>query len=472
MGRVLVHSNVELWPIHLAEAVDLSIELAKSGHTVYFTVCTGQLGSCPANAWHSSDKCSVCIHQAVHTLKNVLGSLVVPLVLDYSPCEVYVPTMSTLDEYRSFEFEGMPIGEMALSQHFDDINDIRYDLSEDRKRLVSLISDGIAFYRFCIDTIRRLQLDAVYAWNGRRPSDGPVIWAGKKMGIHYECFISGGKTGTYTSQKIDRINALALTKKRIESYFRAALYKNGLDYVESEADLFYQNQRKGFDKFPGYIAFSANFEKETTKVLEVGLDKKKLVIFTSGLHENLPMRDYNEGSFSDHYEILSQILSNQRIKSKYKIFVRWHPNVAKSGPHQVLEYSKISQKFSEDTEFIHPDSKVNSYDILDQADVIITFGSTIGVEAAYVNKPSILLGRALYEDLNATINPANLADLEAVLMTNDLFIEGRLGAVKYGFYARNFGEKYFKHLTQNENDPWSFAIARDGKSISLSAFPR
>ena len=45
------------------------------------------------------------------------------------------------------------------------------------------------------------------------------------------------------------------------------------------------------------------------------------------------------------------------------------------------------------------DSKVNSYDLLSKAIGVFTFGSTIGVEAAYLRKPAALFAPARWDQL-------------------------------------------------------------------------
>ena len=45
------------------------------------------------------------------------------------------------------------------------------------------------------------------------------------------------------------------------------------------------------------------------------------------------------------------------------------------------------------------------------SETIITFGSTIGVEATYMGKKSISIGDSLYKELNCTYNPKSFREL-------------------------------------------------------------
>ena len=46
---------------------------------------------------------------------------------------------------------------------------------------------------------------------------------------------------------------------------------------------------------------------------------------------------------------------------------------------------------------VMPEDSINAYQLTDEADVGLTFGSTIGLEMAMLGKPVILASRALYE---------------------------------------------------------------------------
>ena len=57
----------------------------------------------------------------------------------------------------------------------------------------------------------------------------------------------------------------------------------------------------------------------------------------------------------------------------------------------------------------------------------------MGVEATFWGKPSILLGRSLYENLNACYTPKNVDELIS-LIEKDIPAKDRLGAIKYAYY--------------------------------------
>jgi hypothetical protein len=85
---------------------------------------------------------------------------------------------------------------------------------------------------------------------------------------------------------------------------------------------------------------------------------------------------------------------------------------------QLADIKKLVSEFNNLT-VIWPKDQVDSYSLLDACDKIITFGSTIGIEAAYWGKISILAGRAVYERLDCIYKPSNHEEL-ITLIKSDL----------------------------------------------------
>ena len=76
--------------------------------------------------------------------------------------------------------------------------------------------------------------------------------------------------------------------------------------------------------------------------------------------------------------------------------------------------------------------------MLDASDVVLTFGSTIGIEATYRGKPSILAGHAFYEHFDSTYKVSSHADVMR-LIQSDLSAKPEQGALMYGHYMRTRG---------------------------------
>ena len=83
--------------------------------------------------------------------------------------------------------------------------------------------------------------------------------------------------------------------------------------------------------------------------------------------------------------------------------------------------------------------------MIKKSDKVLTFGSTVGIEAVYWGTPSILAGIAFYKDLGGTYNPES-HEILIQLLTSELKPKNKQLALMYGYYYNTYGIqfKYYK----------------------------
>jgi len=146
-----------------------------------------------------------------------------------------------------------------------------------------------------------------------------------------------------------------------------------------------------------------------------------------------------------------------------------HPNLNNLQNSQARGIRELGLQFPS-IRIIPPDSAVSSYALLDSADVVVSYGSTIGIEAAYAGTPSILMARAAYEDLGVCIRPQSHEELITLLLG---MAEGKrinlpdnyfLGVIKYGLFNRLWGLP-FKFV--RPFDAFSAKMEKNGKLVTI-----
>ncbi|WP_374032729.1 hypothetical protein [Bdellovibrio bacteriovorus] len=80
--------------------------------------------------------------------------------------------------------------------------------------------------------------------------------------------------------------------------------------------------------------------------------------------------------------------------------------------------------------------------LLDKCDKIVVFGSTIGVEATFANKVSILAGKALYEDLDICYVASDRSDLKNLILNRDLKPKPAKNSIPYAHWSITFGQNF------------------------------
>ena len=89
---------------------------------------------------------------------------------------------------------------------------------------------------------------------------------------------------------------------------------------------------------------------------------------------------------------------------------------------------------------LDPHSPIDSYALMRQADIVVTYGSTTGVEAAFAGKRVIVLGPSAYDQLGCATLAGTQAELSAAL--DDRNAGAWAGAVSYGLMMRARGFRF------------------------------
>jgi hypothetical protein len=82
---------------------------------------------------------------------------------------------------------------------------------------------------------------------------------------------------------------------------------------------------------------------------------------------------------------------------------------------------------------------------MNAADQVVTFGSSVGIEAVFWGKPSILLGPCFYQDLGGTYQPKSLDEAVELISKRQMPLDP-IGAYMYGLWMQTHGIRfeYFK----------------------------
>jgi hypothetical protein len=89
----------------------------------------------------------------------------------------------------------------------------------------------------------------------------------------------------------------------------------------------------------------------------------------------------------------------------------------------------------------------DSYTLMRQADVVATYGSTTGVEAAYAGRPVMVMGPSAYDELGCATRVMDRGGIARFL--DDPRAGDVSGAIAYGLMMRRRGFN-FHHVTRRD----------------------
>ncbi len=240
----------------------------------------------------------------------------------------------------------------------------------------------------------------------------------------------------YKLRKNTTPHSLSFTKNEIEE-----LWRNGGDEKYTIGSNFFLDRRNKVVQ--SWKVFTRH---QKLGVLPEGFDasKKNIGFFNSSMDEYEGIPDFNNRLYEDDNAGIEKICQSFLGNENYHFYLRVHPNLKGLDNTQNKTIAGMGGKFNNLT-IIQADANIDTYALMEAVDLVITFGSTMGVEALFWNKPALSLGRCFYEDLEGIIQPG---DHEEVIhyINNIPIAASNTGAIKYGYWCISFGTKfsYFK----------------------------
>jgi hypothetical protein len=170
---------------------------------------------------------------------------------------------------------------------------------------------------------------------------------------------------------------------------------------------------------------------------------KYVVFYTSSDDEVAAISEDWDSPWGSQIDAARMLIDAFQDIEEIKLIIRVHPNIlTKNRTDQMLWRNLNSNK---NVLIIAPESRVDSYSLMNSSQGVLTYGSTMGVEAAYWGKPLGLLSRARYDEL---VENSYLDSIEKVRTwvdsaSNQLLPKPKkLGALKWANYFLYAGESW------------------------------
>jgi hypothetical protein len=108
-----------------------------------------------------------------------------------------------------------------------------------------------------------------------------------------------------------------------------------------------------------------------------------------------------------------------------------------------------------------PNSPVDSYALMDRADVVFTYGSTAGVEAAYFGRPVVVMGPSAYDTLGCALRVRTVEEISKAIESPPA--PNPHAATPYGLMMQRRGFLY-AHAHRVDGDAIEVAGVRVGEA--------
>lgn len=453
--RVIAVATVApLWGIHYGADLEIAAQHLTDGDEVHLLTCHGGLTSCVANPTADRISCMLCraIQRRAVTALGIEPTFVhtIPSV---DARKTDVP--DTLERLTGIGEGSSNAGRATVSSLVSFLREPEPDLGAHAELLRKMLAAATGTNAWIEERLRSIDADALYVFNGRFVNAMPAVAAARSLGIPviaHEQNWNGSGFITRDSGSVHRLADFAelLERSRVQLPHDRAASSHAVQWFEGR-------------RFPlGKARIHSFTDAQEPDLLPSGFDpgRRNIAVFVSSEDEFVALAEWRHSLAPTQEGAIQSIATHPQLDPGITLWVRVHPNLRGLDNAQTARLHELSSVGFANVRVIPADSPVDTYSLVDAADIVVTFGSTIGAEALYWGTPVVLLGRAIYESIPEVVTPATLD--EAIQIINEgLPLPDRSAALPFGAMVTESGHRYERFASPNSKHPGSF----DGHSL-------
>lgn len=442
---------------HLETELEIMDRLLQQGNSIYWLICNGDFQNCFHNPEHRLMHCQVCHSRVINgldQLKQKVTSHENLHVLNYKQFLTLAEfakgeypgniSFDSIQELKKHQYKSYDNGMATMSSLVSFTRNHEPNLIENKDFIRRGLVTGAYLYEVFQLIFDEIKPDLAILFNGRFIENRPLLRICQARNVNYATHERGGKVGNF----LFRINSIPHSIETISKEIDH-LWAIGGENKNEIGERFYTNRIKRVED--AWYSFTKEQQEgrlpESFKAIN---GKKVITIFNSSLDEYEGLEGFGPYFYPNDNEGILQICNSLAAYSEIKLYLRVHPNLKglNNSQNQFLK-EKISSL--DHVEVIAAEDSVDTYALINQSDIILVFGSTVGAEALFAGKKVVLLGKAAYEHLDGFVIPKSHDELIEIL-TNESYHFPTINAIeplKYGYWNETFGIDYQYYSPSN-----------------------
>lgn len=433
--RMLV-TNFRQWGFVLASLGEICIEAENSGFSVGISDFSRStpFGEIDENLGSLTNKFNRTSHSqrwfwALRTQRLDGAEMVVPepsrKFKDHHRSSI-LNSAITRGEIRKLTYRGSPMGR-AILQLSPSPNLSTHDEQLWPKRWTN---HAIRSYIYVFEAFQRMarefQPAVVVVYNGRFLHEAAVRHSAETMGIKVLYFDTGGTDTDFdlTSEGLHDWSALQRRMMRLwdgtdsdsKTLLAAEWFDRRVNHQDADNALFVEKQIRGL-----------GIDIAEPKV------SRDICFFSSSLDEVAELDCDWTQYFNSQEEALKFLKDVTSELQDSRLIVRTHPHMLRKSPADLdrwyLSVADVSPSLH-----IDASSSIDTYELARSVDLVVTYGSTVGVEAAYLGKPVVVMGPSAYDELGSISRVRTPAELRDAISSARSSVAS--DSLKYGLFMR------------------------------------
>lgn len=435
--KILFFEPAGLVTPHWETALELMELHLQKGDQVIMLGCDSSIPACYNNLYHIPRECLSCLERRAQGLallsQNVEQQNLISLTKDdYEMLDGLPHGFDTVADLKNYRIENLDLGYAALSTLVSSIRDPEPDLAVHRETVLGLLKGCLTAYLSMRNHIEAHRPDRVYLFNGRFDMQRGALRACQRAGVDVYAHERGSRLDRYMLFENKLPHDIEAQLKLVDAYWQATPE----DERVANADAFFNARAQG-----KVLAWKSYITDQHQGLLPASWDPDvfNIVLYNSSEDEFVAIGDQYENSlYADQAEGMRRIAADLGNDPNCQLYLRVHPNLR--GVDNVST-DAIASLNRDELEVIPADGSASTYELIRRADLVITFGSSVGIEAAYWGTPSVLAGPSLYRDLGSCWLPRTHDEL-VQLCRGRPEPRSREGALRFGNYMSIYGYKF------------------------------
>lgn len=438
MARILTFIPWAIYTPHLETDLEIMQTCIAQNDKIDLIECNANLLSCDRNPAHDMYKCIYCVSKRMQG-QGLLSQRVRTLPLyhlkrdNLDEIQSIQTGFGSIDELKSLRVESFDIGYAVLSSIVSYVRNPNILNGRANKWVAPLLQSSLAVYRSVQNYLDEGDYHRAYVFNGRFAITRAFIRACESRRIDFYTHDRGHDHDHYAVFRNATPHDLKYQNREIVTYWKNA--ENDAARNDKGANFYIKRSRGLDDKWFSFVAH----QTEGQLPRKWDATKENIVIFISSEDEFVAIGDnWRNPLYQNQLDGIIRICKSLAGAQNVNLWLRVHPNLRNIVNEQTNGINQLDRK---NLGVVAAESKVCTYALLKNASKVITFGSTVGIEAVYWGIPSILAGISMYRDLGGTYNPTDHNVLVQYARAN-LAPKAIKPALMYGYYMGNYGIPY------------------------------
>ena len=453
--------TVRGWYAHVGTEAVLARGLANFGISSAFFLCGGGLSQCDfkpgSDPYVTTPLCWRCTSFGERVieaagfrstkLEDVIGTST------RSDAEGLVADLSR-HELMRFTYAGLELGELTMPSVHHAL--LRGSVGEDHTSvnvLRGFIASAIVMVEACDALLRELKPETVFMTNGLFFAEAVMMNRAAAAGVR-----------VITYERGVRPNTLILAVNRAAIPFdMGSIWKTSEDIPLTPLEAATLDSMLD-ERRAGRVGSQMLWPAMTRPVVNPKA-LSRTVLFSNVTWDTAV---YNAaGAFETVDAWIRHTVSIFSALPDHELIIRAHPAEVRLGPNVTREpvsrmLAAVGDDLPSNVRFVGPNDATSSYELIDAADRVLVYASTVGLEAALAGKTVIVAGDTHYKGRGFTFDPVDPYSYEAAVRSS-ITAEALDPAKRES--ARRYAYAFFFRF--NIDFPWLSDASRDSRSIDL-----